>query len=147
MDSFNNIDTSIYEVPLEIDMIEVSQNLIMFWRKNDLLNNRLKIYFSIFKLYNQEEKYIKKEWLELFTQCNVDEYLHELNNIGVIDFKGSDIKLKYWNRRKMKIIPRNFVKIIKKHCDLNLLLKEYDMVNKPYLKIISTINKFISFFV
>jgi len=121
---------TICTVPEEIDQQRVKKTLMRFW-KNRNCAVRVKVYYSIFKLY------CKMNGLEisLLTEIvgvefdTLEIYLIELKNIGVLNYceEKNLIELNVWHRRKFLIVPRIFVKQL---IELNIQQLESDYTNK-----------------
>jgi len=58
----------------------------------------------------------------------IKHFMLQLSRIGVLDIDNTNrqIKLKSWDRRNKKIIPRNFIRQLQEIANIHDLEKEYD---------------------
>ena len=106
----------------------ISDQLQSLWGRRKDLTDRARVYFTIFKLYQINKKMTISmiNHIADVSYKKTAEYMIELRNIGLCKFHTDQIfSLRSWKRKRMSIIPRNFIKVMREEgIDLDTI--EYD---------------------
>ena len=98
------------------EMPVIVNKLHSLWEKRKRLTSRARVYYTIFKLYRLNTNMTITLINDIVNGSHdkTAEYLIELRNIGVCKFHTDQIfSLRSWKRKRMDIIPRNFIKVMR----------------------------------
>ena len=127
---------TIYKVPTESpDVFEIKYKLDKIFTEEQI---QAKLYYLLLKMYNKENTVIDKRFIYDICVATsikidqwklVDQWLKQLEKIGVVEIHQSHIVLKMWDRRSHKIVPRNFMRDLQSLMYFEEIEKKYDQIH------------------